>query len=109
MTTDLTPDLIACWRANYGLDKRTPDEAMRWWDERCLGKAPAGAVAALGLCLEEIARLTRERDEWRDADRAECAENATLRARLAEAETLLREVQYGSVVALFSLGCICEP
>ena len=32
-----------------------------------------------------------------------------LQARLAEAETLLREVQYGSVVALFSLGCICEP
>ena len=62
MTTDLTPDLIACWRANYGLDKRTPDEAMRWWSDNNIGQAPAGAVAALGLCLEAIARLTHERD-----------------------------------------------
>ena len=84
--TDLAPVLIAGWRTNYGLDTRTPEEAMRWWDERWLGKAPAGAVAALGLCLEEIARLTYERDEWRDADRAECAANARLLARLAEAE-----------------------
>lgn len=80
--TDLTPDMIAAWRANYGLATRTPEEAMRWWDERCLGKAPAGAVAALGLCLEEIARLTYERDEWRDADRAECEENQWLVQRL---------------------------
>lgn len=80
--TDLTPDMIAAWRANYGLATRTPEEAMRWWDERCLGKAPAGAVAALGLCLEAIARLTAERDEWRDADRAECAENQRLVQRI---------------------------
>lgn len=31
-----------------------------------------------------IARLTYERDEWREADRAECAENARLRARMAD-------------------------
>lgn len=33
---------------------------------------------------DEIARLTYERDEWREADRAECAENARLRARMAD-------------------------
>lgn len=51
--SDVTPDLIACWRANYGLDRRTPEQAMRWWAEHNIGQAPAGAVAALGLCLEE--------------------------------------------------------
>ena len=34
---------------------------------------------------DAIARLTYERDEWRDADRAECAENAALKAQLAYA------------------------
>lgn len=33
---------------------------------------------------DAIARLTYERDEWREADRAECAENARLRARMAD-------------------------
>ena len=54
MTTDLAPDLIATWRTNYGLDRRTPEEAMRWWSDNNIGQAPAGAVAALGLCLEAI-------------------------------------------------------
>ena len=81
---DLAPDLIATWRTNYGLDRRTPEEAMRWWSDNNIWQAPAGAVAALGLCLDAIARLTYERDEWRDADRAECAENARLRAQIAE-------------------------
>ena len=48
--------------AHDGLDKRSPDEAMRWWSDNNIGQAPAGAVAALGLCLEAIARLTHERD-----------------------------------------------
>ncbi len=34
--------------------------------------------------VAEIARLTAERDEWRDADQAECALNARLRAECAE-------------------------
>ena len=50
-------DTIKCWRINYGLDKRTPEEAMRWWNANCDGMAPAGAVAALGLALDEIERL----------------------------------------------------
>lgn len=50
-------DMIRCWRINYGLDIRTPEEAMRWWHEHNNGMAPAGAVAALGLCLNEIERL----------------------------------------------------
>jgi hypothetical protein len=50
-------DVIECWKANYGLDKRTPEQAMRWWHDSCNGMAPAGAVAALGLCLIEIERL----------------------------------------------------
>ena len=36
------------------------------------------------LDVAAIARLTYERDEWREADRAECAENARLRARMAD-------------------------
>lgn len=92
MTTDLAPDLIATWRTNYGLDRRTPEEAMRWWSDNNIGQAPAGAVAALGLCLDAIARLTHERDEWRDADRAECEENARLRAQMAEMQRVGRDV-----------------
>lgn len=57
---------INCWRINYGLNDKSPEEAMRWWDERLNGMAPAGAVAALGLALDELARLTKERDELSD-------------------------------------------
>ena len=53
-------ETIRCWKINYGLDKRTPDEAMRWWFDGLNGKAPAGAIAALGLALEEIERLKME-------------------------------------------------
>ncbi len=63
-------DMIACWQVNYGLDTRTPADAMRYWDERCNGMAPAGAVAALGLCIEHIERLRTELAEARrDAER----------------------------------------
>jgi hypothetical protein len=58
-------DMIACWKVNYGLDTRTPADAMRYWDERCNGMAPAGAVAALGLCIEHIERLRAELAEAR--------------------------------------------
>jgi hypothetical protein len=71
-------DMIACWKVNYGLDTRTPADAMRYWDERCNGMAPAGAVAALGLCIDEIERLRSERLAFA----AECDD---LRTELAEA------------------------
>jgi hypothetical protein len=46
------------WRINYGLDRRSPEDAARWWG--C--GAPAGAVAALGLCLDEVERLRYENE-----------------------------------------------
>ncbi len=57
MGLKLDDETINCWKINYGLDKRTPEEAMRWWFNACNSMAPAGAVAALGLALEEIERL----------------------------------------------------
>lgn len=55
--TEITPATIAFWRANYGLDTKSPADAMRWWADSCNGMAPAGAVAALGLMLIERDRL----------------------------------------------------
>ncbi len=54
---EVTPEMIECWKINYGLDKRTPEQAALWWQEESHGMAPAGAVAALGLCILEIERL----------------------------------------------------
>ena len=56
----ITQDMIDGWRINYGLDKMSPSEAARWWSENQGGRAPAGAVAALGLCLIELERLRAE-------------------------------------------------
>ena len=50
----ISADMIESWRANYGLDKRTPADAARWWNDNLRGFAPSGAVAALGLALEEL-------------------------------------------------------
>lgn len=58
-------ETIRVWRINYGLDTRTPEEAMRWWSGEMHGRAPAGAVAALGLCLDEIDRLRAENEKLR--------------------------------------------
>ena len=58
MSDQIDATMLSDWRINYGLDTRTPAEAMRWWYDRMDGKAPAGAVAALGLCIDEIERLT---------------------------------------------------
>jgi hypothetical protein len=66
MSDLITSQMLSDWRANYGLDKRTPIKAMHWWQDNMDGKAPAGVVAALGLCINEIERLTAERDELRD-------------------------------------------
>ena len=52
----ITPDMVDCWRANYGLDARSPADAARYWVDTCAGMAPAGAVAALGLLLQERER-----------------------------------------------------
>ena len=65
MSDLITSQMLSDWRANYGLDKRTPIKAMHWWQDNMDGKAPAGVVAALGLCINEIERLTAERDELR--------------------------------------------
>jgi len=70
----ITQDEINCWRANYGLDIRTPADAMDYWSTRCAGTAPAGAVAALGLCIDEIATL-----------RAQLAASETQAERMAKA------------------------
>ncbi len=59
--------LISDWRINYGLDTRSPADAMRWWHDHMDGKCPAGAVAALGLCIEHIERLRAELVEARRA------------------------------------------
>tara|TARA_R110000868_G_scaffold8110_1_gene41863 strand:- start:481 stop:753 length:273 start_codon:yes stop_codon:yes gene_type:complete len=48
----ITPEMIETWRTNYGLDKRSPAEAARWWSDKYDGLAPAGAVAAFGYLLE---------------------------------------------------------
>ena len=52
----ITPEMVDCWRANYGLDARSPADAARYWVDTCAGMAPAGAVAALGLLLQERER-----------------------------------------------------
>lgn len=57
MSNQIDAKMLSDWRINYGLDTRTPAEAMRWWHDHMDGKAPAGAVAALGLCIDEIERL----------------------------------------------------
>ena len=66
-------ETINCWKLNYGLDNRTPADAMRWWHDNDNGRAPAGAVAALGLCLDEIEALkaTISRREKDNADALE--------------------------------------
>ena len=51
------------WRVNYGLDKRTPADAARYWADRCAGMAPAGAVAALGIALDDLDALRKDAEE----------------------------------------------
>lgn len=52
MSLKITPEFIETWRINYGLDKRSPEDAARWWSDKYDGLAPAGAVAAFGYLLE---------------------------------------------------------
>jgi hypothetical protein len=59
----LDDETIRTWKVNYKLDTMTPEGAMVWWYAWNNGLAPAGAVAALGLALEEIERLKKELKE----------------------------------------------
>ena len=58
-------DTIDCWRANYGLDKRTPAEAAKWWSDSMRGLAPSGCVAALGVALDELDALRKAAERYR--------------------------------------------
>ena len=65
MSDQIDDKMLSDWRINYGLDTRTPAEAMRWWHDNMDGKAPAGAVAALGLCIDELDRLRADAERYR--------------------------------------------
>jgi hypothetical protein len=78
---------IDCWRINYWLDKRTPADAARYWADRCSGMAPAGAVAALGIALDDLAALRLELARAY-ADSVQTVEDA---ATVARENTLLRK------------------
>lgn len=70
----ITDDMVATWKMNYGLDTRGPAEAMKWWVDAMDGRAPAGAVAALGLLLEERDELRKDAERYRfvrDADKSD--------------------------------------
>lgn len=69
MSDQIDDKMLSDWRINYGLDTCTPAEAMRWWHDSMDGKAPAGAVAALGLCIDEIERLRAENEVLREIER----------------------------------------
>ena len=64
---DVDDDTIRTWQINYGLDTRSPAKAASWWSEQLRGLAPAGAVAALGICIDEITRLRAENERLRAA------------------------------------------
>lgn len=66
--TPVTDDMIACWRINYGLDTKSPEDAMRMWNDQFNGRAPPGAVAALGLALQHIDQLRAEIAARKEAD-----------------------------------------
>ncbi len=74
-------ETINRWRANYGLVERNPIQAAQFWEMTNGGMAPAGAVAALGICLDELAEMhaelaeaRRERDRLREAiDNGPCS------------------------------------
>ena len=51
-TMEVTPEIIDCWRINYGLDK-TPHELCAFWNDR----VPSGAVMALKVACNEIESL----------------------------------------------------
>lgn len=64
--TRINDEMVRAWRANYGLDTRSPCDAGCWWSDHSSGMAPAGAVTALGLCLQERETLLTLLREARD-------------------------------------------
>ncbi len=58
-------ETINRWRANYGLVERNPIQAAQFWEMTNSGMAPSGAVAALGICLDELAEMHAELAEAR--------------------------------------------
>ncbi len=59
-------ETIRCWRINYKLDTLTPEGAATWWYSNNKGMAPASAIGALGMALEEIERLKQELQDAED-------------------------------------------
>ena len=53
--TDVTQDVIDCWRVNYGLDK-TPHDLHAFWADR----VPSGAALALKAACDELERIRSE-------------------------------------------------
>ena len=101
--TDITQDMIDCWRINYGLDKRTPAEAAQWWHEHCGGYAPSGAVAALGTVLDGLDTLRDEIERQRNnagilllQTQDQQAEIDRLRAERERLRAALRGLRCGS-------------
>ena len=72
-TMEVTPEIIDCWRINYGLDK-TPHELCAFWNDR----VPSGAVMALKVACDEIIRLQSLR---KDAERYRWLRNASMDER----------------------------
>ena len=59
-TMEVTPEIIDCWRINYGLDK-TPHELHAFWCDR----VPSGAVMALKAACDEIESLRKDAGRYR--------------------------------------------
>jgi len=76
---------IDCWRVNYGLDKRTPAEAAKWWSNTMYAAAPSGCVAALGIALDELEAM-RKASTHQSADALDAARYRWLRGADSEVD-----------------------
>jgi hypothetical protein len=116
----VTPEWIAVVRHNWGLDTMSPHEAATKWADT--GLPFSSIVTALGLALNHIDTLTRERDAalvmlgwtresslWQAAAEANQevghirADWLALKAQLAAARVLLKSVP-SALNAAFSAG-----
>ena len=64
-TMEVTPEIIDCWRINYGLDK-TPHELCAFWNDR----VPSGAVMALKAACAEIESMRKDAERYAERDLA---------------------------------------
>lgn len=58
-------ETISCWKINYGLADKTPQQAAEWWRHAAGGSdiaAPVGAILALAAAIEQIEKLRAELD-----------------------------------------------